>query len=190
MLQQDSKTETVRLDDPNPAQTQTAQVIQPGGELASYIYINQSSPPNLDEESQGVSQPREKVTIESDPIAELVEALPCCEEADTFVAVIEYYSSEAVEAAIALQPDPLRLQLQGWFEQLSQSELTAAAQLAQSQPEQLAEQQWGITRAQAEMGGSFEWIRGGLVRVAYAAADFVKLITGEFVSYRELRLLQ
>jgi hypothetical protein len=59
------------------------------------------------------------------------------------------------------------------------------------------ELQWGITRQQAEqqaeMGGTLQWVRGGLVRIVCTAADYVKVATDDFVSYfvsySELRAL-
>jgi hypothetical protein len=72
-----------------------------------------------------------------------------------------------------------------------QNRLQALAEAHWQATEQPVEHQWGISREQAEeWGAKFEWIKGGIVRVAYAALDFVRLATGEFVSYSELRLVQ
>jgi hypothetical protein len=62
-------------------------------------------------------------------VAELSEALPYCKSPETFAAVIEHYSSEAVEEALALQPNPLR----EWCAQLAQPQMSRGAELAQSQ---------------------------------------------------------
>ncbi|HEY9671316.1 MAG TPA: plasmid replication protein, CyRepA1 family [Waterburya sp.] len=63
-------------------------------------------------------------------------------------------------------------------------------QYSQQPVEQPVEQRWGITREQAESwGANFEWIRGEMVQIAYAALDYVKLASGEFASYRDLRIL-
>ena len=184
-----------------------------------YIYINEASWNQIDPvESQGVGQPLEGVAIESDPIAELVEALPYCDTLQTFAAVVSGYLPETVEDAIALQDSQhRRSELQRCWEivtdarflqsvthwhqaTLSQDRLNEAWRLldvteqnrlhalcqAEMEP---VERQWGISRKQAEMGGTFEWVRGGLVRIGYAASDFVKLATGDFVPYSELRAL-
>jgi hypothetical protein len=115
---------------------QPQQAIQPGGEVASYIDTKLSSPPIVEEVSQGVCQPTEAIAGEPEPVAELVEAFPYCDTPQTFAAVIEQYSREAVEEAIALQPEPLRQQLAQWFEQLSQPGATAGGELAQTEPTQ------------------------------------------------------
>ena len=53
--------------------------------------------------------------------------------------------------------------------------------------QQPGEPSWGITREQASVWGArFRWIKGGIVRVAYAAIDFLKLDNGHYVSYHEL----
>jgi hypothetical protein len=70
---------------------------------------------NLEERPTDNAACQGETVGEPDPVAELVEAFPCCDSPQTFAAVIEQYSHEAVEAAIALQPNPLRQQLQGWF---------------------------------------------------------------------------
>jgi hypothetical protein len=107
-----------------------------------YIYINEASWNQSDQvESQGVSEPLADVPAmpvkTPSPIAELLEAFPYCDTPQTFTAVIEYYSAEAVEEAIALQPDqPRRQQLWLWWEELSQSESTAGEKLAQTEPTQ------------------------------------------------------
>lgn len=201
-------------------QIQSQEALEVGGQSADYINQNMSSPPHIDEVSQGVGEPLAVVPAKrQNPIEELVETLPYCDTIQTFAAVVGGYSYEAVEAAIALQDTQHRRQElelmwevvadvrllqsvtdwsqvtipqerldEAWklLDATEQNRLHALCQTAQ----QPVERQWGITRVQAEMGGSFEWVRGGFVRVAYAAADFVKLITGEFVSYRELRVLQ
>lgn len=126
------------------------------------------------EATTGVGKSLQRVTTESSPIAELVEALLFCESIEQLAFFCESYSAEAVEDAIALQDAPQqRKRLNEWLEALNQP----------------AEQQWGITRQQAERwGATFEWIRGGLVRVLYAAAEYVKLSSGEYVSYADLRV--
>jgi hypothetical protein len=81
-----------------------------------YIYINEASWNQIDPvESQGVGEPLERIALESDPVAELTEAFPCCDDLETFAAVIEHYSDEVVEVAISLQSEPLRSRLQEWF---------------------------------------------------------------------------
>jgi hypothetical protein len=154
----------------------------------------------------------------SEGVVELIEALPFCDTLEIFAAVTEQYSCEAIEEAIALLPQPERSRLQPMWETLtdvrflqsvtqwsqvtlSQTRLDEAWQLLDAteqnrlhalcqSAQQSVERQWGVTRKQVETGGAFEWVRGGLVRIAYAAADFVRLATGEFVGYHELRLLQ
>jgi hypothetical protein len=197
---------------------QPQQAIQPGGEVASYIDTKLSSPPIVEEVSQGVCQPTEAIALQPDPVAELIEAFPYCDSPQTFAAVTEQYSCEAIEEAIALLSQPERSRLQPMWETLtgvrflqsvtqwsqvtlSQSRLDEAWQLLDAteqnrlhalcqSAQQSVERQWGVTRKQVETGGAFEWVRGGLVRIVYAAADFVRLATGEFVGYHELRLLQ
>ena len=58
--------------------------------------------------------------------------------------------------------------------------------LGQQQP-QVLEQVWGITREQAQQwGATFQWIKGGIVRIMYAARDYCRLGSGEYVNYSEL----
>jgi hypothetical protein len=72
---------------------------------------------------------------EANPIADLLETFPYCDTLETFAAVIEWYDTELVEDAIALQSSqPERLKLQKWFDQLSQPESTAGEELAQTEP--------------------------------------------------------
>ena len=64
-------------------------------------------------------------------------------------------------------------------------------EITETQP---TEPRWGITREQAmEWGAQFRWIRGGIVRIAYAMVDCCKLkgggrfgFDGDYVSYSEL----
>jgi hypothetical protein len=158
-------------------QINSHQAIQPGGEVASYIDTNQSSPPIAEEVSQGVGQPTEAIALQADPVAELVEAFPYCDTSQTFAAVIEQYSHEAVEAAIALQPNPLRQQLREWFAQLSHPEKTAGAKLAHSnqdiseRPPLTAYRPGEIVWAFFPQAGdkwrkaTVEWVRANMVRV-------------------------
>ncbi len=111
-------------------------------------------------------------------VDELIQGFQFVENVEEFANFVEELGvdSETVEDAIALAPTaPLRQRMKGFWEALCASLPTE-------------ERAWGVTREQAEAGGAFEWIRGGLVRIAYAAADFVRLATGEYVSYRELRV--
>jgi hypothetical protein len=117
-----------------PTQSQSGQGFDPVPRTPTeYIYTleaswNQSDPV----ESQGVGQPTEAIAGEPDPVAELVEAFPYCNTPQTFAAVIEQYSHESVEAAIALQLEPLRSQLRQWVHgQLSQSSESSGGELAQ-----------------------------------------------------------
>jgi len=202
----------------NQAQTQTEQASEGTAPSPQILYTNQQEGAvNNLVESQGVSESLQGVTTDSNPVAELIETLPYCQSISDFAAVIAEYSPETVEDAIAVQDSQhRRSELQRMWEivtdvrflqsvtdwnqvTIPQNRLDEAWQLLDATEQnrlhliceaaqQLVQRQWGITRAQAEMGGAFEWIRGGLVRIAYAAADFVKLASGEFVGYRELRM--
>lgn len=159
------------------------------------------------------------VATDSNPVADLVEAFPYCDTLESFADVVEWYESEIVEDAILLQGTQHRRQeLQRMWEvvadvrflqsvtqwsqvTLSQTRLDEAWRLLDTTEQnrlhtlcqtaqQPVERQWGITREQAQLGGTFEWIRGGLVRIAYAGADFVKLATatGDYVKRQDLRV--
>jgi hypothetical protein len=66
------------------------------------------------------------------PLEDLVATLPYCQNAEDLMAIAAGYSSQVLEEAIALQSEPLRQQLEGWFYgQLAQPELTAGEKLAQ-----------------------------------------------------------
>jgi hypothetical protein len=75
------------------------------------------------------------------------------------------------------------------LEILGTEERDRLSNLYQQSQEQPLERQWGISRSQAEeWGASFEWIRGEVVRIAYAAADYLKLSNGQYARYSDLRL--
>jgi hypothetical protein len=132
--------------------------------------------------SQGVDEPSGELVPTAEEVA---EAMAYCELPTKFVSLVQGYPLEIVEAAIRLQPDqPRRRELWKWWEQLQissvQTEVSASVERGWG---------WGITRQQAEQwGASFEWIRGGLVQISYAAADFVKLASGQYVPYQHLRI--
>jgi hypothetical protein len=190
-----------KLDTPTPETPST----QPTG-------VGHLPPNSLN--NQGLRVP----VLESDPVTELIEALPYCDTPQIFAAVVENYSSEAVEDAIALQDSqPRRSELQRMWEVvtdvrflrsvtdwsqvvLSQERLDEVWQLLDATEQNRlvnlcqaaqrpVERQWGVTRSQVQdWQGCLEWIRGGLVRVAYAAIEYVRLTTGEYVRYTELRM--
>ena len=65
---------------------------------------------------------------------ELAEAFPYCESFEDLALVIEDYPNEVVEGAISLVPSaPLRQQLRGWLDQLSQPNESGGGKLAQSE---------------------------------------------------------
>lgn len=157
----------------------------------------------------------EAIAGQPDPVEELREVFPYCNNAASFAAIIEGYADEAIEDAIALQDSQhRRKELQEYWEAakdaqflrsvgawsevtLSQGSLDQAWRLLDESEQQRLwqlsqplERQWGITRRQAQEGGYFEWIRGGVVSLAYAAKDFVKLVSGEYVGYSDLRLVE
>jgi hypothetical protein len=112
-----SQNETAQKVDVSMPETPNSQAIEVG-----HLPLNFSI-------NQGLRVP----ALESEPVAELSEALPYCKSPETFAAVIEHYSSEAVEEALALQPNPLRQQLREWCAQLAQPQMSSGAELAQSQ---------------------------------------------------------
>lgn len=159
-----------------------------------------------------LSEPQTKLEL-------LIDAFTKCREISEFHFEIDGESEDDIESALLYQEPAHRQQLRQWWKvindaeflrsvtnwgnvTLSQARLDEAWQLLddgdrqrlqdlhQQYSHQPVERQWGITRQQAgELGASFEWIRGGIVRVMYAAASYVKLATGDFVSYSELRTI-
>ena len=77
---------------------------------------------------------------------------------------------------------------------LTPSEQNRVWELSGQERPETTEPRWGITREQAmEWGAQFRWIRGGIVRIAYAMVDCCKLkgggrfgFDGDYVSYSEL----
>ncbi|MEW6496344.1 MAG: plasmid replication protein, CyRepA1 family, partial [Cyanobacteriota bacterium] len=64
-------------------------------------------------------------------VDELAEALPYCESIEQFAAVVEDYSNEVIENAIAIQDSaPARARLRQWREQLSQSSESGGEKVA------------------------------------------------------------
>jgi hypothetical protein len=85
---------------------------------SEYIYTLEASWNQSDQvESQGLGE----ATEGGSPVEELVEALPFCDGLDVFTAVIEPYSLQQVEDAIALQDTQSRRQeLRVWWVGLQQ----------------------------------------------------------------------
>lgn len=104
-----------------------------------YIYINEASWNQIDPvESQGVGEPLADVlampaeTLSS--VEEVVVTLPYCQSIEDLRAIAAGYSPEVMQEAIAVQPNPLRQQLESWFHgQLAQSSESRGAELAHSE---------------------------------------------------------
>jgi hypothetical protein len=102
-----------------PTKTQMQQALEAVPRTPSeYIYTLQASWNQTDHvESQGIGG----ATPLGSPVGELAEALPFCEAPDILAAVVEDYSVEQVEQAIALQDSqPMRCQLRDWYEVLQE----------------------------------------------------------------------
>ena len=109
----------------NQPQTQTEQDLECTAPSPNFLYTNQleGAVNNFNLESHDVEQILEGVSeVLGDvvvPVEELVEAFEFCQTPADFAAVIEWYSDEVVEDAIALAPDqPMRLKLTQWYQQL------------------------------------------------------------------------
>ncbi|MBD2016100.1 hypothetical protein H6F96_19270 [Microcoleus sp. FACHB-53] len=101
-----------KLDIPTP-ETPNTQAIELG-HLPQNFSINQGQGVPASEGGELTDQP----TFE-----QLVEALPFVETQEDLATVTQHYQRSDVEDAIALQPNPLRQQLDAWFyEQLAQSQ--------------------------------------------------------------------
>jgi hypothetical protein len=151
-------------------------------------------------------------------IEALTEAFSLCENAADFLTAVYGEDKEVIADAIECAPNHLYRKQLGWFdiyqdyqelaavthwqqvtmpqerfdavlEILGTEERDRLSNLYQQSQEQPLERQWGISRSQAEeWGASFEWIRGEVVRIAYAAADYLKLSNGQYARYSDLRL--
>lgn len=115
-----------------PAHLQPDNYREAGVEVCSVVGVQQQPPGGQLIESQGVGEQSGELVPTAEGLAKL---MPYCELPSDFAALAEGFPLDLVEAAIALQSSqPERLKLQKWFEQLSQPELTAGGELAQTEP--------------------------------------------------------
>ena len=112
--------------------------------------------------------------VEVNPIAAAVATLKTAGEWDAVLVLEQALINEAWQFLAPSEDAKLRQFYQEY------------RQRQQQQP-QAFEQTWGITREQAQRwGAKFQWIKGGIHRVMYAAADYLRLDNGEYVNYSEL----
>jgi hypothetical protein len=108
--------------------------------IESAIALTDSQPRRLElvRWYQAMGEPEPGVN----PVSELKEALPYCESIELFASVVEDYSVEVVESAIALQDTaPIRDRLRQWCERLSHDTQSSGEKLAH-QNLHLASQTW------------------------------------------------
>ncbi len=144
---------------------------------------------SLNNQGEGVPTSERGEALEvRNPIEVLKAKLEGVVSIEEFEAAVIGCSTQEVEAAIALQDNqPSRVRLDALRETLREKQADIQNCL---EVHPLQESRgWGISREQAgEWGAVFQWIRGGLVQVAYAAAEFARLTSGEYVGYAELRV--
>jgi hypothetical protein len=126
------------------AQTQSQQAIQMGGESPCYIDQDIDSPPIFEGVSQGNSQfTVDAAALQKTELEQLLEALPFCDSAEDFAAVVEDSLFQVVEDAIALQDtQPRRLQLQGWLDVVRQSTFTTHFPQNEAEPVRVGQRVW------------------------------------------------
>jgi hypothetical protein len=80
---------------------------------------------------------------EGSELEQLLEALPFCDSAEDFAAMVEDCSVEVIEDAIALQDtQPRRLQLQGWLDVMRETTFTAHLPQNKAEPVRLGQRVW------------------------------------------------
>ncbi len=146
----------------NEPQTQSEQSIQVETRTPENLYITEVSPvsKNLDLESQEDKQ-------SYSPTEQLAIALSSCQNLEQLCALVDGYSQETVEDAIASQDtQPQRQQLTQWYAAAEVTEATEATRpsLEEYQPGQ---EVWAFFPQSCDgwLRGVVEWIRGNTVRV-------------------------
>jgi hypothetical protein len=146
----------------NEPQPQSEQGIQAETRTPENVYTTEVSPvsKNLDLESQ---EDRQSYSLTE----QLAIALSSCDSPEDFASVIEGYSQEVIEDAIALQDtQPRRSQLRAWNEALV-AMLPLEATRPSLESYQQGEEVWAFF-PQSESGwlkGTVEWVKGNRVRV-------------------------
>jgi hypothetical protein len=103
-------------------------------------------------------------------LEQLVEALPFAESIEDFASIVEGSPLEAVEDAIALQPDqPRRRQLREWLEAVEESTFATQFPQAEAEPIKVGQRVW------AWIGAFGRWGQGFVSDILEGASWIVQL---------------